>query len=133
MNDPVSHPEHYTDGKYETIDFIEDHRLGFHYGNAVKYISRAGKKDPEKKIEDLQKAIWYMKRGAKHNNSNYVRARGEHPFPSPKIRIEDYCHEKGLSKNLTSAIDYLVVSNDTVSACQYVQYEIDDEPVVVHE
>ena len=29
-------------------------------GNAVKYISRAGKKDPAKKIEDLQKAAWYI-------------------------------------------------------------------------
>lgn len=29
-------------------------------GNAVKYISRAGKKDPTKTIEDLQKAVWYL-------------------------------------------------------------------------
>jgi len=61
-NDPVSHPAHYTDGKIEVIDFIEDKRLGFHLGNAVKYISRAGKKDPNKKIEDLNKAIWYVQR-----------------------------------------------------------------------
>lgn len=61
-NDPVNHPTHYTDGKIEVIDFIEDKRLGFHLGNAVKYISRAGKKDPNKTIEDLEKADWYLRR-----------------------------------------------------------------------
>lgn len=60
--DPVNHPPHYTDGKIEVIDFIEDKKLGFHLGNAVKYIARAGKKDPEKTSEDLQKAIWYINR-----------------------------------------------------------------------
>jgi len=60
MNDPVNHPAHYTDGKIEVIDFIEDKALGFCLGNAVKYIARAGKKDPQKTIEDLQKAIWYV-------------------------------------------------------------------------
>ena len=52
MNDVVNHPAHYTDGKIEVIDFIEDKGLNFHRGNAVKYISRAGKKDPAKEIED---------------------------------------------------------------------------------
>lgn len=62
MVDYVNHPPHYTDGKIEVIDFIEDKRLGFHLGNAVKYIACAGKKDPEKTSEDLQKAIWYINR-----------------------------------------------------------------------
>lgn len=61
-NDPVNRPAHYTDGKIEVIDFIEDKKLGFHLGNAVKYISRAGKKNKDKEVEDLQKAIWYIKR-----------------------------------------------------------------------
>lgn len=62
MNDPINHPDHYTDGKIEVIDFIEDQRLGFCIGNAVKYISRAGKKDSEKYTDDLEKAIWYLNR-----------------------------------------------------------------------
>ena len=62
MNDNVNHPAHYTDGKIEVIDFIEDKRLNFHRGNAVKYIARAGKKDPAKEIEDLEKAVWYLQR-----------------------------------------------------------------------
>lgn len=60
MNDPVFHPAHYTDGKIEVIDFIDDKKLNYCLGNAVKYISRAEKKNPEKAIEDLQKAIWYI-------------------------------------------------------------------------
>lgn len=61
-NDNVNHPAHYTDGKIEVIEFIEDKKLGFCLGNAVKYISRAGKKDPTKTIEDLKKAQWYINR-----------------------------------------------------------------------
>lgn len=62
FGDPVNHPPHYTDGKIEVIDFIEDKELGFHLGNAVKYIARAGKKDPAKKLEDLKKGAWYLNR-----------------------------------------------------------------------
>ena len=58
----VNHPSHYTDGKIEVIDYIEDKKLGFHLGNAVKYISRAGKKDASKTREDIEKAIWYLER-----------------------------------------------------------------------
>jgi hypothetical protein len=61
-NDSVNHPSHYTDGKIEVIEFIEDKKLNFHRGNAVKYISRAGKKDPKKELEDLNKAKWYLER-----------------------------------------------------------------------
>lgn len=62
INDNVNHPSHYTYGKIEVIDFIEDKCLNFHRGNAVKYIARAGKKNPEKEIEDLKKAAWYINR-----------------------------------------------------------------------
>lgn len=58
----VNHPQYYNEGSIEVIDFIEDKHLGFCLGNAVKYISRAGKKDKSKEIEDLQKAIWYINR-----------------------------------------------------------------------
>ena len=62
MNDIVNHPSHYTYGKIEVIDAIEAWGLNFHRGNAVKYIARAGKKDPTKEIEDLKKAEWYIHR-----------------------------------------------------------------------
>ena len=59
-DDPVNHPSHYTQGKIECIDFIADKKLNFARGNAVKYIVRAGIKDPQKEIEDLEKAIFYI-------------------------------------------------------------------------
>jgi len=58
----VNHPSHYNAGKYEVIDVIEDWNLGFNLGNSIKYIGRAGKKNPDKIIEDLEKAAWYLNR-----------------------------------------------------------------------
>ena len=59
--DAVNHPSYYQ-GKIEVIDFIEDKKLGFNLGNCVKYIARAGKKNPDKLLEDLEKASWYLYR-----------------------------------------------------------------------
>ena len=61
-NDNVNHPSHYTDGNIEVMDFIEDKQLNFARGNVIKYVSRAGKKDPNKELEDLKKAMWYLNR-----------------------------------------------------------------------
>jgi hypothetical protein len=60
----VNNPEHYGGATniYEAIKVIEDWDLDFHLGNTVKYISRAGKKNPEKELEDLKKAAWYLQR-----------------------------------------------------------------------
>lgn len=63
--DVVNRPSHYADGKIEPIDYIEDKKLGFCLGNAVKYISRAGKKPGNDEITDLKKAIWYIERRIK--------------------------------------------------------------------
>lgn len=59
-SDPVNHPSHYNKGKIEVADFIADQKLNFDRGNAVKYVCRAGAKDPETEIQDLEKAIWYI-------------------------------------------------------------------------
>ena len=68
MNKNIDHPPHYVKGrKYETIDVIEDWKLGYHLGNAIKYISRLGRKGDE--IEDIEKAIWYLKRYLKLRTS----------------------------------------------------------------
>lgn len=71
VNDPVNHPSHYTTGKIECIDFITDKHLNFCRGNAVKYIVRAGLKDPDKEIEDLEKAIFYLNREIKDLKSKH--------------------------------------------------------------
>ena len=68
--DSVERPSYYNFGKYEVIEVIEDWQLGYHLGNAVKYIARAGKKDPEKTEEDLRKAVWYIERFKRVINEN---------------------------------------------------------------
>lgn len=63
MTEQVNHPDHYTAGGIETIDYLraklspEEYR-GFLLGNALKYLSRAGKKGDG--AVDLQKAAWYL-------------------------------------------------------------------------
>ena len=65
MADLINHPKHYTKGKYETIDVIED--IVSHYepfeayivGNIIKYIARAPHKGVKR--ESLLKAQWYLK------------------------------------------------------------------------
>jgi len=89
----VNHPSHYNQGKIEVIEFIEDKKLGFHLGNSVKYICRAGKKNPAKETEDLKKAIWYLERkiellsgeqlGTKVRRPNDMNERK--PLAAPKV------------------------------------------------
>lgn len=57
--DMINHPAHYA-GHYtrEVIELAE--QMNFCNGNAVKYILRSPWKGRE--VEDLQKAIWYVKR-----------------------------------------------------------------------
>ena len=60
----INHPIHYggEDNPYEAIKVIEAWKLGFCLGNAVKYISRAGKKEGAPLLDDLKKARWYLDR-----------------------------------------------------------------------
>lgn len=64
-NDGFTHQSYYNKGRIEVIDFIEDQDLNFSLGNAVKYICRAGLKDPSTVIKDLGKADWYIRREIK--------------------------------------------------------------------
>lgn len=57
----INHPAHYKAGSMEVIDVIESFGLGFHLGNAIKYILRAGRKTNNTE-EDIEKAIWYLER-----------------------------------------------------------------------
>lgn len=60
MDDNVNKPAHYTQGKIEVIDFIEDQKMGYHDGNAIKYICRYRYKGTP--LQDLKKAKWYINR-----------------------------------------------------------------------
>lgn len=71
--DPVNHPAHYTAASIEVIDFLEAWNLPFHLANAIKYICRAGRKDKNKTVEDLRKAVWYVNRYI-----DYLSKEGKH-------------------------------------------------------
>jgi len=61
IGDKVNHPAHYNGGKIECIEYLEDQFMNRpHEWNAVKYLTRANAKDTE--IQDLEKAIWYIRR-----------------------------------------------------------------------
>jgi len=69
MDDPVNHPAHYTFGKFEVIDVLEDFfptdPLLWQVG---KYIARAGRKGSA--LQDLKKAAWYLQRRIEKEVSN---------------------------------------------------------------
>src|SRR5690606_32775480 len=63
-------PSHYGPKGKEPIDIIEANDIGFHLGNAIKYLVRAGKKSGENWKKDLEKAIWYIQRYTKWKDNN---------------------------------------------------------------
>lgn len=84
MNDPVNNPKHYkAPNGLEAIDVIEGFGLGFHRGNAVKYLLRAGKKDDA--AQDMRKAAWYVAR-------DIERLSGEMPQPSSVLAQYRLCY-----------------------------------------
>ena len=70
VDDAVNHPSHYT--QYHGLEIIDlTEQMNFNKGNAVKYIARAGfKGGPEKEIEDLEKAQWYISRELERIQNN---------------------------------------------------------------
>ena len=82
-------PEYYKRGRTDVWDFIRDQGLNFHLGNAIKYICRAGYKDS--KIEDLEKAIHYLRNELHHEQDLYLRSGEGIPIDirPPKLEGED--------------------------------------------
>jgi hypothetical protein len=62
----VNHPKHYggADNPYEVIKVCEawDLDKDAYLFNVIKYVSRAGKKNIDKEVEDLEKALFYLSR-----------------------------------------------------------------------
>ena len=106
-NDPVNHPAHYTTGKIEVIDYIEDQKLPYHLGNAVKYISRAGKKDKDKTVEDLKKAVWYIER--------YIRMIGENGSDTATVDSVDSTADASNVSNGSNVTDKKSSKSPTLS------------------
>jgi hypothetical protein len=94
-------PAHYESGKISPLDFIEDKGLNFHLGNALKYIVRAGKKDPSKLVEDLDKAVFYLQRHIERVDESYETKAGD-------IDLDDFVQDQQLCFLLGRAIEYIL-------------------------
>jgi len=85
--DPVNNPPHYggLGNVYEVIKVIIAWGLDKDYflGNVVKYIARAGKKDPAKLLEDLKKAQWYLNKRIEVLEEEEAKKNRPHPTYSP--------------------------------------------------
>lgn len=81
----VDSPAHYNVGKIEVIDFIDDQKLDFTLGNAVKYICRAKHKGTE--LEDLKKARWYLDHAIQKLESSLITVVDAHFEDEP---VEHY-------------------------------------------
>ena len=76
-HDEVNHPSYYCEGGIETLDFILVKKLDFLTGQVVKYITRAGKKDPSKTLVDLKKAQFYLNRKIEQMEAEKTREGAE--------------------------------------------------------
>lgn len=94
-HDPINHPAHYQGNGLEAIEVIEDWQLGYHLGNAVKYILRAGKKGDRK--QDLEKALWYVRRAMEQWPSGWEGT----------ISASDVEKAFSLDESLSNAIYYI--------------------------
>jgi hypothetical protein len=89
-HDPVNHPKHYTEhpSGVECIQITE--HMGFCLGNAIKYIWRADLKGDA--IEDLKKAVWYIKREVARREK-LAEAQNQYQ-PSKEPSIEAYMQQR---------------------------------------
>lgn len=89
----VENPPHYTYGKIECIDVIEDWKLPYHLACALKYICRAEHKGSAD--ADIEKAIWYLKRHLDHKKASVKavapsksaqnKSRKPNPYVPPQV------------------------------------------------
>jgi hypothetical protein len=119
-NENVNHPNHYGGEKnpYEVIKIIEALELSFSSGNALKYMLRSGKKFSDKTVEDLEKAIWYLKRSVLDSRHLVQSQPSGSSYSTCNI-----CLNVDVSENIRVATRYLVEERPT-SAIKMVEKEI---------
>lgn len=118
----VEHPKHYQYEGVEVWDIVRE--MNFNLGNAVKYIARAGLKDKSREIEDLQKAIFYIRDEQKHG-----------VFPEEPESLEDAWGEKvyrlggQLNTNRQEALEWACIGGSPTNlqyAINFLEREIED-------
>ena len=113
-HDAVNNPSHYCGTKYQVIDFIEDRSFGYCLGNVIKYICRAGKKNPgdkEKELQDLEKALWYLKRYMKELYADIIIDIDVEKC-NRVISVNDFTNDQKLDE-IKSKIITLISDNNT--------------------
>jgi hypothetical protein len=125
--DEVNKPPHYTYGKIEVIDAIEDWKLGFHEGNVVKYVARAKHKGNE--IKDLKKAKWYLERAIERIENNKKECAAcsylEHVEPTSPAYAQCAQHSSAaLDVDSSKLINELIRMG---ASCRPVQEKLEDK------
>ena len=100
--DPIPHPAHDAFSAIEPIAVIEAWELGFHLGNAIKYIARAGRKGD--RLEDLKKARWYLDREIGRMDDEPEVIEEEEAEPEPLICLA--CDGSGVSRQSSRPDDF---------------------------
>lgn len=105
--DMINSPPHYaTEAGIEAIDVIEGYAFGYHLGNAMKYMLRAGRKGP--KVEDFRKARWYVLRWVGEVYGGTINPTGGHA-PALAMPLSAITHAFGISdQRHVQAIDHLI-------------------------
>lgn len=109
----INHPSHYNSSHFEVIDFIEIFDLDFCLGNAVKYICRAGKKNPDTLVEDLEKAKWYLeeeRRFLSLKKEKELKFYKEMPLPYAHRITRIFCEGQNFKINGSSLIYNIINS-----------------------
>lgn len=65
-------PDHYKAGEFDVIAFCQHQGLDFCTGNIIKYLTRAGRKDATKTLEDIEKAQEYLNRLREYHEHNTI-------------------------------------------------------------
>ena len=129
MSDDVKNPSHYNRGKIEVWEYSrgnvevwelnEDEKMDYYTVNAVKYIARAGFKDPSKEVEDLQKAITFLERKIKvleKDKDGQVEEKRERQL------FEESLSEEGISYLECRYSDKLFTLTECIQAYKYQNY-----------
>jgi hypothetical protein len=128
----VNHPSHYQcgevldsgDTEFETIVVLERLAIAknFCLGNAIKYLSRAGRKDSVK--QDLEKSVWYLRRATK-----FVYKRNEIMEFTSFNYINDVCKAWNMPVCLKDALEEIInlnFDNAINLICTYINNNIED-------